>query len=212
MHVFVVSLFLFGLALLIAIVEIEAEGKYGWAEKMPTWYRTTGWFAKFYRAMIHKPLTGYHLALAPFTAGIFIYPMVANSNLTWAGVFIAAGQWFVWVTVWDFAWFVLNPSYGIKRFDPDEVWWFADERWIGPVPQGYILNLMYSVLFVSIGAVFEGGWDNSGPTIDQLQQIGWYLLGIGILIAVAPLFHRYYKTMRRTDDRDKVDIFHRGEA
>ena len=31
-------------------LEIESEGKYGWAEKMPTWYRTTGFAARVYES------------------------------------------------------------------------------------------------------------------------------------------------------------------
>ena len=53
--------FLFVYALLFALVEIEIEGPYGWAERLPTWFRVTTPAARFYGLFMRgKPLTGYH--------------------------------------------------------------------------------------------------------------------------------------------------------
>jgi len=38
--------FLFGFALLFALVEIEIEGADGWASKLPTWYRRSPAYAR----------------------------------------------------------------------------------------------------------------------------------------------------------------------
>ena len=36
------ALFWYGLAFVIAAMEIESEGKWGWADKAPTWYNRSG--------------------------------------------------------------------------------------------------------------------------------------------------------------------------
>ncbi len=44
-------------AVIVACIEIESEGRYGWAQKMPTWYRTTGFWGRVYgMVMGGKPL------------------------------------------------------------------------------------------------------------------------------------------------------------
>jgi len=65
------ALFWFVLALVFAAVEVEIEGRNGWAEKLPTWYRTTGFWARLYGLVMRgKPLTGYHLFM-------FFLPLLA---------------------------------------------------------------------------------------------------------------------------------------
>jgi len=62
MELFLTSLFWFFLAAVFAAIEIEIEGKHGWAEKTSTWFRTQGVPAKLYGLLMGgKPLTGYHM-------------------------------------------------------------------------------------------------------------------------------------------------------
>ena len=42
---------------LFALLEIQIEGRHGWAQKLPTWRIENKWTRIFYK----KPLTGYHL-------------------------------------------------------------------------------------------------------------------------------------------------------
>jgi hypothetical protein len=59
-------------ATVVACIEIESEGRFGWAEKAPTWFRTTGIVAKLYGMLMgKKPLTGYHSFMFFFPVLLF---------------------------------------------------------------------------------------------------------------------------------------------
>lgn len=206
MHIFAVSAFLFALAVLFGVFEIEAEGKYGWGEKFPTWYRVTGW-AKLYTSFTNKPLTGYHAALFFVPVMIFLWPMVATSTMSLHGVVRAFSFYFAWVIIWDFCWFVLNPHYGITKFRRDSVWWFSLEPWLGRVPSSYISSFAVSLVLAALSGGLHGGWINA--LLEQIQQLSWYFTFTVILIGVgAPLFREYYHNMRKHDERGSSGIFH----
>lgn len=207
MHIFAVSAFLFALAVLFGIFEIEAEGKFGWAEKFPTWYRTGG-LAKVYTFFTNKPLTGYHLALFFVPLFIFVWPMVATSTLSWHGILRALSFYFAWVILWDFTWFVLNPDYGVHRFRRSNIWWLAKEAWILGLPSSYLTSLAASLIFAVLSGALHGGWQNA--LWAQAQQLVWYFTFTCVLIGVgAPLFREYYYNMRKRDDRGSTNIFHK---
>ncbi len=208
MHTWAVSSFLFVMALLFAMFEIEAEGKFGWAEKFPTWYRTRGRLAKLYMRITHKPLTGYHASLFFVTLLLFMWPMVQTSTLSFEGIFTALGMYWAWIIVWDYSWFVLNPHYGSSGFRRNNVWWFANEPWVlGRIPLGYITSWITALAFASVGGLIGGDWHEAFRT--QVVQLGWYLLGLLYLINFgAPLYQRYHSTMREHDDRSDAGIFH----
>ena len=62
---FIITTFLFVLALILAELEVQIEGPAGWAEKLPTWRAKEGkWYSKGFQKMLsNKPMTGYHLAM-----------------------------------------------------------------------------------------------------------------------------------------------------
>jgi len=207
MHVLAVSAFLFLLACLFGSFEIEAEGKYGWGEKMPTWYRVNG-PARLYVKVTNKPLTGYHAALFFVPIMVFFYPMIAAGRVTLAGSLAAVATYYAWVVVWDFSWFVLNPHYGWKQFRPNSVWWFGHEPWLaGRVPMSYVSAWVTAAALAALS-----GWSGGGvihALSRQGQQFGWYALGLVLLATVgAPLFGRYYRRMRQHDERELAGIYH----
>lgn len=208
MHIFVESMYLSVVAVLFGVFEIEAEGKFGWGEKFPTWYRVNGFVPKLYGKFTNKPLTGYHAALFFVPIMIFLWPMVATDTVSLHGALAALGFYFAWVIIWDFSWFILNPAYGVSRFRRNSVWWFAKEPWLfGRVPFGYISGWATSLALAAASGGVEGGWQNA--VVDQAQQLGWYLAVMVVLAIVgAPLFRRYYFAMRKHDERDQAGIFH----
>ena len=120
------AVFWFVVALLFAAVEVESEGKRGWAENMPTWYRTSGPAARMYgRLMGGKPLTGYHLFM--FFLPLFAMHSAFVSGARWslASELEQLALYFVWAPMWDYLWFVLNPAYGAGGFKRHRVWWHA---------------------------------------------------------------------------------------
>jgi hypothetical protein len=77
-------LFLFGYALLFAAVEIEIEGPHGWAERLPTWFRITPWYARAYGILMRgKPLTGYHATMFALSVWSFHIGFVAGVPWSW---------------------------------------------------------------------------------------------------------------------------------
>jgi hypothetical protein len=197
-------------AAVIACVEIEAEGKFGWAEKMPTWYRTTGFWAVLYgKVMSGKPLTGYH-------AFMFFFPVLLShahfvSGVAWSasGEMMAWAMYFVWCPLWDYDWFVLNPAFQGK-FRKDRVWWHAKSPWIlGKCPAGYLVGLALSLGFAAGASLVDG---SQALFMEHLKLLIGFALATALLHVFAPSYRRWHRRMRLTDDREKAPIFHRDAA
>ena len=128
--------FLLILAALFAQVEIQIEGAHGWAEKLPTWRMensVTRWL------LGGKPLTGYHFYVLLFVFLLLHFPVLGGFvECSWAMEGrILSFQILFWVLE-DFFWFVLNPAYGLKRFNRHEVWWHS-RHWLWFMPAEYWL-------------------------------------------------------------------------
>lgn len=197
------ALFWFGLALTIAAVEVESEGKYGWAQKAPTWYRTTGVVAKIYGICMNgKPLTGYHsfmflLPVLIFHAGFFMdAPWSLSAEMgTWALLL-------AWCSLWDYLWFVLNPAYGVKHFRRENVWWHAQSRWLfHRLPLDYLVSWLISVVLTMFAgqAFFE----------KHLAVLAYFVIFTALTIGLSPFYHRWRLKMLSQDDRNLAKIFHR---
>jgi hypothetical protein len=117
-----------------ALLEIQIEGREGWALNLPTWRIETRWTRWLLGA---RAVTGYHvyvhlfvllMAHAPFALGL--------TPFTWAAELkIIAFLLLFWV-VEDFLWFVLNPAFGVRGFRRERVWWHA-KTWWGFMPRDY---------------------------------------------------------------------------
>lgn len=203
--------FWFALAALFAAMEIESEGKYGWAEKAPTWYRTTGFTGKLWGFfMAGKPLTGYHLFTFLMSFAILHIPFFRGMKWSGSAELTTIALWFAWSSVWDFLWFVLNPHYGVRNFKKTNVWWHAKSHWIlGLFPADYAFGWGLSLLLAWTASWF--GNDFSIFTA-HLWLLSLFLIFTFITICIiAPRYKLWYKMMRKRDDRDKAGIFHRLE-
>lgn len=200
------AIFWFAVSFAMAAVEIEIEGAFGWAEKLPTWYHTSTPGGRLYGALMNgKPLTGYHLFM-PIVILLFFHTEFAF-GVAWTAArecqILAA--FFLISVYWDFLWFVLNPFWGIKRFAKFRIWWHAASAWIGRMPLFYLTGVVLSVLS-ALGA----------GALTKLELFTRHLIVIGILILlipptavyIAPRYHRWYWAMRKINDRDKANIFH----
>jgi hypothetical protein len=194
-----VLLFLWALGL--AGIEIEIEGGYGWAERLPTWFRKRGTVGRVYGvAMGRRPLTGYHVYAFAIPLLVLHLPFVAGVDWTLAGELRTIATYFALAVVWDYLWFVLNPAYTVRRFERGNVWWF-EVPWIWRFPLDYYVGVGLSVALAA-GAAWAAG--NGEP----LRRHMWMLAGLAVLVfatvLLAPLYHRWYRHMRRSgaDDRD----------
>lgn len=142
MTLFFIIIFIVISALTLAALEIQIEGKNGWAANLPTF--------RLKRKIGAKPITGYHLFIIIFTLIIFHFPLFftcwsLQKEALILGVFI-----FMW-TLEDFLWFVLNPHYGLSKFNKSnsDIWWH--KSWFAGVPTFYWFLFPLAAILISLG-------------------------------------------------------------
>lgn len=138
-------------AILLALLEIQIEGKYGWAEKLPTW--------RFRLKLVdvlpglQGDFSGYHIYF--FTSVLFLLH-IPFLFMRWDihTELILLSAYALITNLEDFLWFVFNPNYGIKKFNKKYVWWHKD--WFGPLPLRYFYLIFLWVVLFLIGFGFIG--------------------------------------------------------
>jgi len=139
--------FMVVMAALLALWEIQIEGKDGWAANAPCWRIEKGWVVKLTGG---RPLTGYHLYMTLFLLGLVHLPLFFAA-WSWRLECLVLGFYVGMVFLEDFLWFVLNPHFGIRNFRKGKIWWHKD--WWGPVPAMYwFLAAIVLALFTLGGA------------------------------------------------------------
>jgi hypothetical protein len=189
----------------LAGIEIEIEGGYGWAERLPTWFRSRGLVRRTYGTLMGgRPLTGYHVYAFTIPMLVLHLPFVYGYDWTLSRELTIVGTYFALAVVWDYLWFVLNPAYTVKRFQRGNVWWF-EVPWIWRFPLDYYVGIALSIGLAALGAWAAGSLE---PLYDQL----WMLAGLAVLTAVAvlaaPLYHRWYRRMRGNAEQDDRKATH----
>lgn len=203
------------LALVLALVEIEIEGPYGWAEKLPTPYRVSGPLARLFGLVLGgKPLTGYNLLMFAATLLAFHLPFAFGASWTVTRELALLAAWVSWSALWDLLWFLLNPAYGWRRFRPGSVWWHR--RWLWRLPLDYWVAVVVSLALAGAARWAErtaaGGEADSaaglGPLAAQALLLavfaGWALV-TGL---VSPVYGRLHRHTHATafDERGLVPI------
>ena len=139
--------YLFILSVVWAVLEIQIEGKNGWASALPTWRKKEGWIVKLLGG---RPLTGYHICMITFLALVYHFPFFFTPWNLGKELF-TIGFFFGFLLIEDFLWFVLNPAFRLKRFNrknPD-LWWH--KSWWGPVPDFYWWYTVAAVVLMYFG-------------------------------------------------------------
>jgi hypothetical protein len=200
------TLLLFFWAFGLAGIEIEIEGGYGWAERLPTWFRKRGPVGRTYGlAMGRRPLTGYHVYAFTIPMLVLHLPFVYGVDWTLARELATIATYFALAVVWDYLWFVLNPAYTVRRFTRGKVWWF-EVPWIWRFPLDYFAGIGLSVALAALAAWAAG---DGGPIWRHLWMLAGFALLVGLTVLVAPLYHRWYRYMRRdgADDRRATPMY-----
>ncbi len=136
-------IFDFLIAFAVAKLEINIEGKNGWAENLPTW-KIQNKLTKLLWG--EKPFTGYHLwfdatMLVCLHFPFFVFPFW-NLSLE----LILVGMFLVAVVLEDIFWFALNPYFGLKKFNKTDAHWH--DSWLGPIPTLYFKLLIPAALLI----------------------------------------------------------------
>jgi len=201
------ALFYSGFAVLMAALEVEIEGPFGWAERLPTWYRCRGAAARIYGMFMGgRPLTGYHcwvflLSLYFVHAGLLRPP-----RWTLIDEVTALSRYFVLAVQWDFLWFVLNPVFGWKGFRRERIWWHCG-RWWGRFPRDYYLAVFIAVSLSGVEAFLQS---SLVPLCRYLIYLAETLFITLCFVLVARWYRRWHRWMRRpgADDRPLAGICH----
>jgi hypothetical protein len=133
------------MSLILALWEIQIEGKDGWAANSPGWRLEKGWLVKVTGG---RPITGYHFYMTVFIIVLVHLPLFFVT-WSWRLECLLLGFYLGMVLLEDFLWFVLNPYYGIKNFRRGKIWWHR--TWWGPVPSLYWILLVLTVLLIYFG-------------------------------------------------------------
>jgi hypothetical protein len=126
-------IFVFVVSYCFANLEIQIEGTAGWAKNLPTWRIENHWMLKIFWG--GRPLTGYHFWAMIFIFFLFHMPFFFSSYWTLKGELQALGGLILFWVIEDFLWFVLNPGYGIRKFNKSHIPWHP--RWILGMPVDY---------------------------------------------------------------------------
>jgi len=132
------------LAFFFSEVEIQIEGAAGWGANLPTWRIEKHWLLDLFWG--GRAMTGYHAWVFPFIAMFFHFPFFFGQAWTLklqARVIACIIEFWI---IEDFLWFVLNPAYGIDRFNSDIVKWHHHWMWGTPIDY-WIGGIVAIILF-----------------------------------------------------------------
>ena len=143
-----ILIFIFAAAVLTALLEIQIEGPAGWAKNLPTWRSNPKkLYTKIFCFILNKKeLTGYHLSLWALMLLFFHSPLFWGMSWNISLETDIVASFLLFFMLEDFLWFVLNPSFGIKKFKAKYIPWH--KNWLGPFPRGYYITaILIFILF-----------------------------------------------------------------
>ena len=131
-------------AYLFARVEVEIEGEAGWAANLPTWRIEQHPLLDLFWG--GRALTGYHLWMFSFIGVFFHFPLcfLGQWSLQLEARVMASLMVF-WI-VEDYLWFVINPTFGWRRFKKEHVSWHKHWSWGAPIDY-WIFGALAALLY-----------------------------------------------------------------
>lgn len=172
MEIIVTNIYLFLMAVVLAILEIQIEGPHGWAKNLPTWRPHPGHpVAKIYAKMMSgKELTGYHSAMFTLVFLIFHLPYVFGLTFGLEHWLKTLSLFFMFIALWDFLWFVLNPHYPLRNFAKNNP---NHKAFLFGMPVDYYYSLAFSLSLAGVGQYlfsFQG-------------LLNWWGINFGLFLA-----------------------------
>jgi hypothetical protein len=137
MLTYIQPIYIFILALILAILEVQIEGAHGWAKNLPTWRANPHkWYAKLYMKMMEgKEMTGYHLSLFSMIFLLFHFPYASGLSWTISNEISTIIFFLFFIVVEDYLWFVVNPYFTVKDFKGNHLFWH--QKWFLKLPRDY---------------------------------------------------------------------------
>lgn len=137
-----IILYIIILAIIVAMLEINIEGRNGWAKNLPVTFKTRRF------KIDGKPLTGYHFYLFLLFIHVF-HAVFIFTQWSLAKEFLLWGYYFLFFVFEDFFWFLLHKNYGIKRFKKHQIEWH--KNWFLLLPVVYWQMIIISIVFLILG-------------------------------------------------------------
>jgi len=158
MLIYLQPIYVFILALILAILEVQIEGANGWAKNLPTWRANPDkWYAKIYMEIMEgKEMTGYHLSLFSMILLLFHFPFVSGIQWTMANEISTIIIFLFFIVVEDYLWFVVNPHFTVKNFKGDHLFWH--KKWFLKIPRDYWTAFLLSLVL----ALFKNYYYENG--------------------------------------------------
>lgn len=157
------SVFICVFAILYAMIEIEIEGKDGWARTLPT-------------PVILFHFTQYHV-LMNILVLLILFKIYYRERKDIIKCIYVISLWFV---LEDTYWFILNPNYTLNRYNKENVDWHC---WCCGLPMGSIIS------FVIMGGILL--FNREDDFYFKLLKGSVCLTVLCILLS--PLYHRFYE-------------------
>lgn len=116
--------------------ESRVEGKKAWDKGK------LGWKFRYERRVL---LTEYHFWLFLVMVPAFLaIPLVLNYSKELLGIMLSA--YFSGLVIEDFTWFVVNPVFPFKNFDPNHAKWHIWFKYRGiAIPVSYVIGILLAV-------------------------------------------------------------------
>jgi len=123
--------------IVMAFLEKTIEDPNAWAKK------SCGWKYKISKRM---SITEYHFFFWIFLAMLFLLPIFIN-EFSWSLFGFLLSACMIGLIVEDFAYFIVNPYFGLKKFNPKDACWYPWLK-IGKleIPISYITWIVIAVL------------------------------------------------------------------
>lgn len=171
LDLFFSNLYVFALATAVAVLEIQIEGKNGWAEKLPAWRpahrsRLRRLYALFSNK---KELDGYHVSLFFVLILTFHMPFLFGAPISLDLWLKNLSLFFLFMVIWDYLWFVWNPWFTVRKFHPKKIDWH--KKWFLFMPLDYWEGILISAAVLLFGSSLIGG------------MLYWWLAHIFLLAA-----------------------------
>lgn len=142
------NLYIFFMALVLALLEIQIEGPHGWAKNLPTWRpKNENFVLRIWKKILSgRDITGYHLTMFLFVILLFHLPYVFGLQWSFIAEIKTISILLLFFVLWDFLWFVCNPHYPLRQFRKEHIDWH--KRWFLWLPLDYWLAIIFSLVIL----------------------------------------------------------------
>ena len=130
-----------------AHAEAYMEGKDGWKWNSKWWHIPLGGGFTY---------TAYHVYFYAITLPILIFGVpIVLLGFDWHLIRVLVFSFCIGSNLGDFLWFVVNPDYSLKKWNPKETRWYAWTkvgRW--SIPRAYLIRFLIAAILLPF--IFQG--------------------------------------------------------